>query len=378
MKTLKSLLMLCAGLSFCACSSDDEVPTLAKEGAVEVTIVPPTTRTVGDGSGNVSTIKVVGDMYVTLEYNGNSVTKKIAQSEATKVVKFWGVTNPTKVSVSMNGGQLDYSSVSITNNTTISKSYVDEEEQAQTDSNVSFNMQAAPANIPVYGEVEGVGAGKIELKDRVESHEGDNYQMYDATVTLKIPVARLEVSAKRLAESTLFQTLNLKGAYLDNIKPTNGGAFTDYKHPLDVSTTVNGQTSAILYDTHETPIPFVGADVTAPGNSQYYVYNFYGKANAEDANYENPEVKLYFTNVTAKTGTVPANQYAIINSYKNAQSQVISLENGKVYRITDITLADSNVGPVESGDELAYAVEVTVEEAVWSVETTTGVWAGTN
>lgn len=375
MKTLKSLFMLCAGLSFCACSSDDEVPTLAKEGAVEVTIVPPTTRTVGDGSGNVSTIKVVGDMYVTLEYNGNSVTKKIAQSEVPKVVKFWGVTNPTKVSVSMNGGQLDYSSVSITNNTTISESYVDEAEQEQTDSNVSFNMQAAPANIPVYGEV---GESGIVLKDRVETHDETNYQMYDATVTLKIPVARLEVSAKRLAESTLFNTLNLKGAYLDNIKPTNGGAFTDYKHPLDESTTVSGQTSAILFDTHETPIAFVGADVTAPGNSQYYVYNFYGKANAEDANYENPEVKLYFTNVTAKTGTVPANQYAIINSYKNAQDQVISLENGKVYKITDITLADSNVGPVESGDELAYAVEVTVEEAVWSVETTTGVWAGTN
>ena len=48
MKTLKSLLMLCAGLSFCACSSDNEPQFPEGEGMVEVKIVSPSTRADGD------------------------------------------------------------------------------------------------------------------------------------------------------------------------------------------------------------------------------------------------------------------------------------------------------------------------------------------
>ena len=373
MKLRKGLFMLCAGLSLCACSSDDETSVLDKEGAVEVTIVPPVAaRALTNGStGANNQIKVTGDMYVSLTDANGTKTKKIASSEGIKKVKFWGVTTPQKVVVKMFGGEESYASVDITSSLTKTMTYKDSSDATQTD-DVTFNMQADPTNIPAYGETS-----TITLSTRVETEEGQSYQMYDASVQLTIPVARLEVSAKRLSASSAFAQLDLKGVYLDNIKPQGNGSFTNYKHPSDNSTTVEGQTNAILSDTHNSVIPFTAESAIAPLNNQFYAYNFYGwdgDAGSENS-YKNPEVKFYFTNVTGANGNIPANQYAIIKKYKNEQGNYITLQNGKIYRIQNIELSDSNVGPVESGETIAYAVEVTVAEAVWTIETTTGEWA---
>lgn len=377
MKLTKSLFMLCAaGLSLCACNSDDIKPSFEKEGAVEITIVPPTTFTRATdkaASGeDGATIKVTGDMYVTLKDGSGSKTKKIASGAATKSVKFWGVSNPKSVVVTMNGGQESYETTLITASSTKTISYVDEGDAPQSDE-VYFSLQAAPNSIPVYGMTE-----EFTLTNEVETNNGTNYQMYTTTVNLKIPVARLEVSVKRTSASTAFSELDLKGVYLDNIKSTDGSAFLDYKHPNDISTTVNGQTPAILFDTHEPVIDFTAANAIAPA-SNVYSYNFYGwdgNSSTKDA-YNNPQVKLYFSNVVAAVGgeAVPVNQYAIIKKFKNTSDEEITLQNGKIYYIKDINLIDTNVGPVESGDELEYAVEVTVVEAQWTVALTTGEWA---
>lgn len=377
MKLTKSLFMLCAaGLSLCACNSDDIKSSFEKEGAVEITIVPPTTFTRATdqaASGeNGATIKVTGDMYVTLTDGSGSKTKKISSGAAAKSVKFWGVNNPQSVVVTMNGGQESYASTLITASSTKPISYSDEAGDPQSD-NVNFNLQAAPASIPVYGKTT-----EFNLTDEVETNNGTNYQMYTTTVDLEIPVARLEVSVKRTSASTAFSELDLKGVYLDNIKPTDGGSFTNYRHPVDNSTTVNGQDQAILYDTHETVINFTVENAKAPV-SNVYSYNFYGWDGqpSTKAAYNNPQVKLYFSNVVAAAGqpAVPVNQYAIIKKFKNSSDEEITLQNGKIYYIKDINLIDTNVGPVESGDQLEYAVEVTVEEAHWTVALTTGEWA---
>lgn len=377
MKLTKSLFMLCAaGLSLCACNSDDIKPSFEKEGAVEITIVPPTTFTRATdqaASGeDGATIKVTGDMYVTLTDGSGSKTKKIASGAATKSVKFWGVSNPQSVVVTMNGGQESYLTTQITASSTKTIPYLTEAGVSESD-NVNFNLQATPNSIPVYGKTN-----NFKLTDEVETNEGTNYQMYTTTVNLEIPVARLEVSVKRTSASTAFSELDLKGVYLDNIKPTDGGTFTNYKHPADNSTTVTGQTLAILYDTHEPVIDFTAANAIAPALN-VYSYNFYGWDGdpATQAAYNNPQVKLYFSNVVAAVDqpAVPVNQYAIIKKFKNSSDEEITLQNGKIYYIKDINLIDTNVGPVESGDQLEYAVEVTVVEAQWTVALTTGEWA---
>jgi hypothetical protein len=377
MKLTKSLFMLCAaGLSLCACNSDDIKPSFEKEGAVEITIVPPTTFTRATdqaASGeDGATIKVTGDMYVTLKDGSGSKTKKIASDAVTKSVKFWGVNNPQSVVVTMNGGQESYETTLITASSTNAISYLDETGASKSD-NVNFSLQAAPSSIPVYGKTT-----DFTLTDEVETNNGTNYQMYTARVELEIPVARLEVSVKRTSASTAFSKLDLKGVYLDNIKPTDGGSFLNYKHPNDNSTTVSGQNVAILYDTHETVIDFTAANAIAPA-SNVYSYNFYGWDGdpSTQAAYNNPQVKLYFSNVVAAAGgqPVPVNQYAIIKKFKNSSDEEITLQNGKIYYIKNINLIDTNVGPVESGDQLEYAVEVTVVEAQWTVALTTGEWA---
>jgi hypothetical protein len=369
--------MLCAaGLSLCACNSDDIKPSFEKEGAVEITIVPPTTFTRATdqaASGeDGATIKVTGDMYVTLKDGSGSKTKKIASDAVTKSVKFWGVNNPQSVVVTMNGGQESYETTLITASSTNAISYLDETGASKSD-NVNFSLQAAPSSIPVYGKTT-----DFKLTDEVETNNGTNYQMYTARVELEIPVARLEVSVKRTSASTAFSKLDLKGVYLDNIKPTDGGSFLNYKHPNDNSTTVSGQNVAILYDTHETVIAFTAANAIAPA-SNVYSYNFYGWDGdpSTQAAYNNPQVKLYFSNVVAAAGgqPVPVNQYAIIKKFKNSSDEEITLQNGKIYYIKNINLIDTNVGPVESGDQLEYAVEVTVVEAQWTVALTTGEWA---
>ena len=68
MKTLKSLLMLCAGLSFCACNSDNEPQFPEGEGAVTIKIVNPTTRAIKPTSGNAE-ITVTGDITIKLYHS---------------------------------------------------------------------------------------------------------------------------------------------------------------------------------------------------------------------------------------------------------------------------------------------------------------------
>ena len=67
MKLTKSLFMLCAaGLSLCACNSDENVNQLPDGvGMVEVKVYSPETKTVTSGSDG-ATIVVSGDIIVTL------------------------------------------------------------------------------------------------------------------------------------------------------------------------------------------------------------------------------------------------------------------------------------------------------------------------
>lgn len=376
MKLRKSLFMLCAaGLSLCACNSDDIKDQMPEGyGAVEVKIVPPQTRaTTGTSGDNNAKVDVTGDVYVTLYATTGGGTVKISANDfpSNKTVKFWNVTEPTKVEVSMNGGVESYNSVSIVDQET-QISYNVGLEQNITPEQVTRKMQADPASIPVYG-VATLNNG-LNLTTDIEENEGQKYQMYKATINLTIPVARLEVVVKRESASSNFSTLNAYGVYLDHIKPTGSGTITDYISSKDVAKTAENNSTAtgvnaILEDAFASSSTFIAMDAQIPGNSQVFAYNFYGDADPANV----PYFKILFKDAARTDGTtIPATQYAMITQYKE-DSQPIALENGNIYRITAV-LEDTNVQPDESGEDISYAVSVTVEKAQWTIKDVTGVW----
>ena len=118
---------------------------------------------------------------------------------------------------------------------------------------------------------------------------------------------------------------------------------------------------------------------TLPGTSQtdVYAYNFFG-ADTEDAGQKanNPSFKIYFsgTKLATESNLAATPRYAMITEYKKNGSP-ISLQNGKIYRITNVELLDDNIVPDESGQEVQYNVSVTVTEAFWTIRDITADWA---
>jgi hypothetical protein len=225
MKLTKSLFMLCAaGLSLCACNSDENVNQLPDGvGMVEVKVYSPETKAVTTGSPD-GEIKVTGPITVTLyaTFVGSDGKTESTPPEGMSVVldgtnttaKFWNVKNPTKVTASVNGGTDTYASIAI-NDTT---------------------MQVAPASIPAYGEAKpslSNNSSSPNFSDpddeKVNANTGDNnktYQIYTADIVMKIPVARLEVSGLSLTTGSKYTSLTLGGVYLDHIS-LNGPAWSD-------------------------------------------------------------------------------------------------------------------------------------------------------
>lgn len=361
MKTLKSLFMLCAGLSFCACSSDNEPQFPEGNGAVTVKITNPSTRSIIDAAsaGGVVTGDITlklthggGEKVVTLSYSAGSYTASDGGTVTTEgnnlTYTFTSIGAPSLLEASMYGGVANYSSVAI---------------NAETP-----NMQAPSTEIPVYGSTTTFGN---PVKD-------GNIYKYTASVTMTIPVARMEINVS-VDDMSQFGSVELLGVYMDKIYATGGatGDATNYKLPGDVGETATGS-DAILYDTYlaegniydsNKSIKLTGNDPASvlPKSNGYYAYNFY-------PNGDNPEFKLLFK-VTPKQGeaSIPTYQYAILNSYKIGDDPV-TFEKQKIYKI-DVTLADDNIQIDESGTAMTYSLVATVTQASWEVKTVTGGWA---
>ena len=372
MKMNKIMMLALAGMAFAACSND-EVANLAPEGvgAVSIRIVSPDlTRATTPTSGASVTVAPQASTNVTITLTategGTSISLTPDEWTAGKVVTFWNVKNPSKVEVSMNGGVADYSSVNIT------------------------TLQAAPAAIPVYGSTTTFTASsstQVATSDDISgSHdaglqpedEGTTYPVYNATVQLEIPVARLEVgpiSHTNPCNSCIFSALTINGVYMDNIKPTAGEAVTDYQFLATGSGTGD---QAILREevNNTTGSSFLSGSF--PASDQVYAFNFYGQESTGSAS-NNPQFKIYFGNAEGQTGAAVASpRYAMIQNYYAADDvsmqNPIVLQNGHIYQVKDVVLADKNIIPDENGNT-AYAINVTVTEAAWTVETINASWA---
>ncbi len=393
MKLNKSFMLAMAGLAMTACSNDDEMGTQFPDGngAVSIRIVNPTmSRAVVDGNDKaVTVVPATGtNVTVTLMDGSTSRTLNISadnwQAAQSKVVTFWGVTNPTSVSVAMNNGKANY---------------------ADTDAVNGADVQKVK-NVPVYGTTS-----SFTLTDQVESPTDGNmqngyqeenkntkYQMYTATVKMAIPMARLEVSGIKHVTHTgegddncKYQKLTIAGVYLDNViangagveySTTNGysnasGTPTDYSFD---GTNVTG-TGAIALFKDEIAAPdndFLakGAEwpkqTTGEGvKTQVFGYNFFGCESTKM-----PKFKIYFSESESVDDSkpLPSPRYAMISKYKNTEGEVLTaFEPGKIYRITEAVLSDKNIIGDEGGNT-TFGVEVTVEEAQWQPVSITAEW----
>lgn len=384
MKIDKLFLLGLAGLAFTACSSDEDVTqtTLpAGKGAVTINITSPELTRATEAGKTANTVEVTGPVTITLEATtgGNTITLTQEQLADNSKVTFWNVENPTKVTVSMNGGKASY----------------------ESDAPTTFTQ--APASVPAYGETstfkltEGTGSPTKDGSDHEAGvNDGDEskvYQIYTATVQLAIPVARLEVSGIQhvlsadghLTDDCAYQTLTIAGVYLDNVYATGNGvtysngsfpcvsgiAPTDYSYDG-----TNGTGIAAILKDEATPTDFLAVDGVWPTAGNAYSYYFFGADGAGNL----PKFKIYFDTSVAKDADhpLPAPRYAMITKYKktaeNGGGEITKFEPGHIYRITSAKLTDDNIVGDEEGNTL-YGVEVTVEEATWTVETIDADWA---
>lgn len=392
MKMNKFFMLGLAGLAFAACSNEEEISNNGITDLSAVTIkisAPEMTRSVSPATPeNPSTVKVTPAQGTTvniiLESSGGTQTINLTPDQWTdgQTVTFWNVNGPSKVSVSMNGGIASYDDIYIATGTP--------------------NLQVLPESIPVYGETQTFTPSTTSVTPGDYTTTGDDhqtgaaadgsdddktYQLYTATVNLEIPVARLEVSGIKHAHTSAdadcqYETLTIDGVYLDNIKPKDGEQRKDYQFVKDGSGTGD---EAILKD--EINGSFLDGSTwpqAIENVAQAYAFNFYGPSEAEinaagddEAKQAlNPKFKIYFKNATAAAGKDPvlAPRYAMITNYKDTDGNSIILENGHIYRIVEAELTDKNIIGDEGGNTLA-AVEVTVVEASWTVQTIEADWA---
>lgn len=361
MKMNKWFMLGMVGLAFTACSNEEELGNGNIEGAgmVEISIQSPATKSVQTGTtgntvivGRTITVEVThqnGTMTQTIERNQNDVD---GTTEYT--VKFYNVINPTKVVAYCNDGKAVY----------------EDEDIAITDP----RLQMEPQSIPAYAEAT---LSAADINGEMENTEdGKVYQRYTKTLALQIPVARLELKGVKHVDedaSCKFATLTINGVYLNNIYAAKNAATATDTYSWNESSTEGGTNFPILYDvvgTFGTGEDFKNGTAFPTETGKAFAYNFFAGEGKEL-----PELKIYFNSATASSADDPVTQprYAIVKSYKNADGAIQNFTPGTIYRITNVELDDKYIGPNESG-ETVYGVEVTVEEATWSVTDITADW----
>lgn len=380
MKINKLFVLAMAGLAFAACNKQDEPAQFEGVGAVTICIASPQlTKSVEAGTpDDVSTVTLTGDVTITLETATGSkeITLDADQLADQSEVTFWNVENPQKVTVSMNGGKASYEGVAPTD-----FAEVDPEVIPAYGETISFLLTSGTGSPTVGGSDYEAGAADDG------SDDSKVYQLYEATVQLAIPVARLEVSGIVHVDGEdgcAYQTLTIAGVYLDNLYATgegveyDGGVFpavsgidpTDYAYEEGKGTGVE----AILKDEVTGETNFLAEGAVWPADNNAYCYNFFGADGADNL----PKFKIYFSESVSidLDKPLPSPRYAMITEYRQANGGEV-IENfvpGHIYRIKSARLSDDNIIGDESGNTL-YGVVVTVEEATWTVETIEAVWA---
>ena len=364
MKMNKYLMLGLAGLAFTACSNEEDAiidnGVIEGNGVVEVSIASPVTKSLQSGATG-STVIVGGDIIVEVTHNnGTTISQTIDRDQNDEdgkteyIVKFYGVTNPTKVVAYCNDG----------------KTVNDDADIAITDP----RLQSEPNSIPAYAEAT---LSATDINGEMENPaDGKVYQRYTKELALQIPVARLELKGVKHVDEDddcKFESLFINGVYLNNIYATKDAVSATDTYSWTETSVKDQGTFPILYDVvgeFGVGENFLSGTAFPKEAGKAYAYNFFAGANKEV-----PELRIYFNKATASSPTDPVTQprYAVVTSYKNGSGAIANFTPGTIYRITNVELDDKYIGPNETG-ETVYGVEVTVEEAEWSVTDITADW----
>lgn len=355
MKWNKYLMLGLAGLAFAACSNEEELTgtNLSSNGVVEVRIVNPTTR-MYSGASTDSEIIVEpapskegepGKYTIKLSAAAGDATKEVTKAElesTSGVVKFWNVKNPSKIEVWINEGDT----------------------KALGTVSIETIQDYEPKYYPAYGSSE-----NFALTGTTETNDGKTYEMYKTEVELKLPVARLEVSGIKHVDTDpcTYSELTIDGIYLDKISLKEGSDFEDYCMPAITS---DDGTTLVDAPILQYPINgnFLADGAVWPNDGSCYGFYFYPNSN------QMPILKIYFANATHVNDpdqVYSEPRYAVVKSYNGSENY--QFEKGKIYRITDVELEDSNIIGDEEGNNY-YGVNVTVVEAKWSTVDLTAGW----
>ncbi|WP_299230560.1 hypothetical protein [uncultured Bacteroides sp.] len=328
MKIKNYFMLAAAGLMMMtSCSKEENEGAINGVAALTVNIAAPASRALVPGTQDGTQIDLTyGD-------EGNVEVKLTADAGGTEWVKvpqggkytFYDVVNPTKVEVRINGGVASYE-------------------------NLDDLKALTPANMQAYGS-------STEFKfDGTTTNEGKTYDKYITTVTAQIPVGRIEVSGIKHkghdeGKECVYSKLQIEGLYFD-------AAATTPNTPADVD--FAGATEDLNKAT------FTGDFLTVPSfptDDNVAAFNFFPSTAM-------PVLKMVFTGTTKDGKLSDARRYAVVKAYKANGTPLTAFEAGKVYRITDVTIADDDYTGDESGNT-TVAVEVTVAVQQWTMVDTT-------
>lgn len=347
MKLNKYFMLGLAGLAFAACSNEDEVGNDLSQNSKTITVKIETggytTRASGNeawtnGANNQSQITVNTVTLYLLDKDGAIVDTKTLANKLSDT--FHGVSGTvTKIAAVAN--------CQPTASGTWANVGVETFDVA--------DYQTAE-NAPVYAEAVDITYKNTDTQD--------GYPMYEATLQLVTKMSRIELSGNlqctNLTESA-YKTLTLEyvGINRANTKFTLKGIGSDLHSVTDnLPGFPDTGTPTAFYDAAATPAPVLDDKNTSVALGTSYGYSVCGM----------PELLLRFDSEPIDNVTEgyiiydPA--YLKITGFKTADGNVVAMEPGKIYQITDLEFTEENITTLEK-DKIC--ITATVSVAPWDI-----------
>ena len=347
MKLNKYFMLGLAGLAFAACSNEDEVGNDLSQNSKTITVKIETggytTRASGNeawtnGANNQSQITVNTVTLYLLDKDGAIVDTKTLANKLSDT--FHGVSGTvTKIAA---GANCQRTASGTWGNVVVETFDVADYQTAE--------------NAPVYAEAVDITYKNTDTQD--------GYPMYEATLQLVTKMSRIELSGNlqctNLTESA-YKTLTLEyvGINRANTKFTLKGIGSD-PHPVtdNLPGFPDTGTPTAFYDAAATPAPVLDDKNTSVALGTSYGYSVCGM----------PELLLRFDSEPIDNVTEgyiiydPA--YLKITGFKTADGNVVAMEPGKIYQITDLEFTEENITTLEK-DKIC--ITATVSVAPWDI-----------
>lgn len=326
MKISKYFMVAAASIMMFGCAKNDENNGPQFDGPVALTVKIATPELNSKAATEKTTATAVDWETATVTLTATAGGRTLTVQKGVDSVTFWNVEGPSKVTVSINGGEAAYT--------------------ALTD----FDGVAAEA-VPVYGETSTFTL--IGSVDGTGADAGKTYSWYKADVEAKIPVARLELSGIKHvthAEGTKCLYSELLFNKIELLKAPSGATFANGAFGAAGSVTTLTET-----------IPAEGNDFKTytfpdPESKKCYAFNMFAGM---------PTLRFTFTRSTADGSLADETAYAVVKKFVNngTNAEITSLAAGSIYQITSIEIEDESITPDPEGNTLvAVTVYVTVQD----------------